>query len=100
MNHEGTGPMQTVPLAGGPVELRGALDLETTTAGIMPRRLPAWTKEQYQNPSVYGVTVMPSGVRLAFRTDARALESEVLTSTAQLATHPPPPPNRHAGVAG
>ncbi|MEU6927369.1 lipase [Streptomyces sp. NPDC046631] len=92
MNHEGTGPMRAVPLVGGPVELRGALDLETTTAGIMPRRLPAWTKEQYQNPSVYGVTVMPSGVRLVFRTDAHALELEVLTSTGQLATDPHPRP--------
>ncbi|MFF9571402.1 hypothetical protein [Streptomyces sp. NPDC014685] len=69
-----TTTMRTVPLVGGPVELRGALDLETTAAGVMPRRLPAWTKEQYQDPSVYGVTVMPSGVRLVFRTDARPLE--------------------------
>ncbi|WP_406100415.1 GDSL-type esterase/lipase family protein [Streptomyces sp. NBC_01013] len=76
--------MRTVPLVGGPVELRGALDLETTPAGVMPRRLPAWTKGQYQDPSVYGVTLMPSGVRLVFRTDARALEFEVLTSTGQL----------------
>ncbi|MDK0524926.1 SGNH/GDSL hydrolase family protein [Streptomyces sp. ML-6] len=84
--------MRTVPLVGGPVELRGALDLETTAAGVMPRRLPAWTKDQYQNPSVHGVTVMPSGVRLVFRTDARALELEVLTSTGQLATDPHPRP--------
>ncbi|MFB6875840.1 GDSL-type esterase/lipase family protein [Streptomyces sp. NPDC056323] len=84
--------MRTVPLVGGPVELRGALDLETTAAGVMPRRLPAWTKEQYQDPSVYGVTVMPSGVRLVFRTDARALELEILTSTGQLAADPHPRP--------
>ncbi|GGT71796.1 lipase [Streptomyces atratus] len=84
--------MRTVPLVGGPVELRGALDLETTAAGVMPRRLPAWTKEQYQDPSVYGVTVMPAGVRLVFRTDARALELEILTSTGQLAADPHPRP--------
>ncbi|MDX2524740.1 hypothetical protein [Streptomyces europaeiscabiei] len=70
--------MRAVPLVGGPVELRGGLDLETTQAGVMPRRLPAWTKEQYQDPSVYEVTVMPSGVRLVFRTDARVLELEIL----------------------
>lgn len=46
--------LRTVPLVGGPVEFRGALDLETTQAGVMPRRLPAWTKEQYQDPSVHG----------------------------------------------
>ncbi|MGW3070815.1 GDSL-type esterase/lipase family protein [Streptomyces sp. NPDC001130] len=79
-------------MVGGPVELRGALDLERTQAGVMPRRLPAWTKEQYQDPSVYGVTVMPSGVRLVFRTDARELEFEVLTSTGQLDTDSRPRP--------
>ncbi len=84
--------MRAVPLVGGPVEVRGALDLESTPTGVMPRRLPAWTKEQYQNPSVYGVTLMPSGVRLVFRTDARELEFEVLTSTGQLDTEPGPRP--------
>ncbi|MER6384161.1 GDSL-type esterase/lipase family protein [Streptomyces sp. NPDC001250] len=84
--------MRAFPLVGGPVELRGALDLERTQAGVMPRRLPAWTKEQYQDPSVYGVTVMPSGVRLVFRTDARELEFEVLTSTGQLDTDSRPRP--------
>ncbi|WP_395575689.1 GDSL-type esterase/lipase family protein [Streptomyces sp. BK79] len=84
--------MRTFPLVDGPVELRGALDLERTQAGVMPRRLPGWTKEQYQDPSVYGVTVMPSGVRLVFRTDARELEFEVLTSTGQFDTDPQPRP--------
>ncbi|MCX5103237.1 GDSL-type esterase/lipase family protein [Streptomyces sp. NBC_00439] len=84
--------MRAVPLVGGPVEIWGALDIETTAAGVMPRRLPAWTKEQYQDPSVYGATVMPSGVRLVFRTDARALEFEVLTSTGQLDTDARPRP--------
>ncbi|MEV4683030.1 lipase [Streptomyces kurssanovii] len=84
--------MRAVPLVGGPVELRGALDLEITPTGVMPRRLPAWTKEQYQDPSVHGATVMPSGVRLVFRTDARELEFDVLTSTGQLDTDPRPRP--------
>ncbi|WP_336319949.1 GDSL-type esterase/lipase family protein [Streptomyces lavendofoliae] len=84
--------MRAFPLVGGPVEFRGALDLERTQAGVMPRRLPGWTKEQYQDPSVYGVTVVPSGVRLVFRTDARELEFEVLTSTGQLDTDPRPRP--------
>ncbi|MEB8338448.1 GDSL-type esterase/lipase family protein [Streptomyces endophyticus] len=84
--------MRAVPLVGGPVEFRGALDLEITQAGVMPRRLPAWTTEQYQDPSVYGTTVMPSGVRLVFRTEACALEFDVLTSTGQLDTDPEPRP--------
>ncbi|MFE1171858.1 lipase [Streptomyces sp. NPDC058773] len=84
--------MRAVPLVGGPVELRGALDLEVTPTGVLPRRLPEWTKEQYQDPSVHGVTLMPSGVRLVFRTDARELEFVVLTSTGQLDTDPEPRP--------
>ncbi|MFF2846641.1 GDSL-type esterase/lipase family protein [Streptomyces sp. NPDC058001] len=84
--------MRAVPLVGGPVEVRGALALETTRAGVMPRRLPAWTKEQYQDPSVEASTVMPSGVRLVFRTDARELEFDVLTSTGQLPGDPEPRP--------
>ncbi|RAJ34617.1 GDSL-like lipase/acylhydrolase family protein [Kitasatospora sp. SolWspMP-SS2h] len=80
------------PLVGGPVEVRGALDLERTPAGVMPRRLPAWTKEQYPDRSVYGGTLLPSGVRLVFRTDARVLELEVLTSTGQLDGAPEPQP--------
>ncbi|WP_231911049.1 MULTISPECIES: hypothetical protein [Streptomyces] len=66
--------------------------MEITQAGVMPRRLPAWTKEQYPDPSVYGVTVMPSGVRLVFRTDACELEFEVLTSTGQFDIDPQPRP--------
>ncbi|MGW5731394.1 MULTISPECIES: GDSL-type esterase/lipase family protein [Streptomyces] len=84
--------MRVIPLTGGPVELRGALDVDTTSTGVMPRRLPAWTREQYQDPSVEGVSVMPSGVRLVFRTDARELELEVLTFTGQLDTDPEPRP--------
>lgn len=82
--------MRMVPLTGGPVELRGALDVENTPTGVMPCRLPAWTREQYQDPSVHGVAVMPSGVRLVFRTDARELEFEVLTFTGQLDSDPRP----------
>ncbi|MEV6756863.1 lipase [Streptomyces sp. NPDC051214] len=84
--------MRAVALTGGPVEFRGALDVETTSAGVMPSRLPAWAKEQYQDPSVHGVSVMPSGVRLVFRTDARVLEFEVLTYTGQLDSDPEPRP--------
>lgn len=80
--------MRAVPLTGGPVELRGALDVEITPTGVMPSRLPAWTREQYQDAGVHGAAVMPSGVRLVFRTDACALEFEILTSTGQLDSDP------------
>ncbi|MFU9038456.1 MULTISPECIES: hypothetical protein [Streptomyces] len=38
------------------------------------------------------MTLMPSGVRLVFRTDAREVELDVLTSTGQLDTEPQPRP--------
>ncbi|MEU1473476.1 GDSL-type esterase/lipase family protein [Streptomyces sp. NPDC005761] len=84
--------MREVRLLGGPVEFRGALDLEDRADGVMPRRLPAWTREQYQDPSVYGATLLPSGVRLVFRTDSTEIEFDVLTSTGQLDTDPRPRP--------
>jgi GDSL-like Lipase/Acylhydrolase family len=72
--------LQDVPLVGGPVEIRGALDLEKTPAGILPRRLPAWTRSQYPGPFMDGVTVMPSGVRLVFRTAATRVELDLLST--------------------
>ncbi|MDI5970641.1 SGNH/GDSL hydrolase family protein [Streptomyces sp. SL13] len=66
--------------AGGPVEVRGALDLERTLAGVLPRRLPAWTRAQYPGPFLDAVTMTPSGVRLAFRTAATAVELRLLTT--------------------
>ncbi|HEV2342473.1 MAG TPA: GDSL-type esterase/lipase family protein [Actinocrinis sp.] len=65
--------------AAGPVQLRGALDLERTVAGWLPRRLPLWTRAQYADQGIEDMVVQPSGVRLAFRSAAGAIELEVLT---------------------
>ena len=59
--------MRSIPLVDGPVEVRGALDLEPTAAGVMPRRLPAWTKEQYQDESVHAATPAASVTGVASR---------------------------------
>ena len=61
-----------IPLVGGPVEIRGALDLERTEAGLLPRRLPAWTRPQIPEAFCDMVVAQPSGVRLAFTLSARA----------------------------
>src|SRR3954467_5996499 len=82
--------MREIPLAGGPLEFRGAVDLERRTAGLMPRRLPAWTREQYPDAFMDFVTTGPSGVRLAFRTTATALQLDVLTLVRRLEGEPPP----------
>ncbi len=84
-----------VPLAGGPVEFRGALDLERRGAGVLPRRLPAWTREQYPDAFMDFVAMMPSGVRLVLRTDATALELDLLSVVRHFDGAPSPTP---AGV--
>ncbi|AUY54016.1 GDSL-type esterase/lipase family protein [Streptomyces sp. CB01881] len=63
------------------MEFRGALHLERTAVGLRPWRLPAWTAAQAPGDALRRVAMMPSGVRLAFRTAATVLE---------LALHAPP----------
>ncbi len=77
----------------GPVEIRGALALERREAGVLPRRLPAWTVEQYPDPFMDFVSLMPSGVRLVFRTDARVLELDLLTTVRHFDGSPNPWPS-------
>lgn len=84
--------LREIPLVDGPVEFRGALDLERHAAGVLPRRLPAWTREEYPDPFMDFATLMPSGVRLAFRTEADVLELDVLTVVRHLDGAPAPLP--------
>lgn len=86
-----TSELRCVPLVDGPVEIRGALALERTAAGILPRRLPAWTTRQYPDPFADGVTVMPSGVRLVFRTTATVVELDLLSTVHRPPGEPPVP---------
>ncbi|GHJ39308.1 GDSL-type esterase/lipase family protein [Streptomyces sp. TS71-3] len=73
--------MYEIPLEDGPVRFAGALDLERRPGGgLLPRRLPAWTRQQYPDAFMDYVAAMPSGVRLAFRTAARTLEVDLLTT--------------------
>jgi hypothetical protein len=58
--------------------LRGALDVERTPSGVLPHRLPAWVRTQFPNEYLAMVEAQPSGVRLAFRTRATAVELDVL----------------------
>jgi hypothetical protein len=58
--------------------LRGALDVTHTAQGLVPHRLPAWVREQFPDEYLARVEAQPSGVRLAFRTRASAIELDVL----------------------
>lgn len=72
--------------------LRGALDLERTAYGVLPHRLPARARAQCDDPQLAMVESQPSGVRLALRTRATAVELETLP-TKRLYTGAPPRPD-------
>jgi hypothetical protein len=68
--------MITIPITSGLV--RGALELERTDHGLLPHRLPARARAQFPDADMAAVEAQPSGVRLAFRTRATAVELDVL----------------------
>ncbi|MFE1796746.1 GDSL-type esterase/lipase family protein [Streptomyces sp. NPDC059517] len=72
--------------------LRGALDLERTEHGVLPHRLPAWVRAQYADGQLAMAESQPSGVRLAFRTRATAVELDTLP-TKRVYTGAPPRPD-------
>ena len=75
-------------LRDGAVSIFGALDYDTRSQGISPRRLPAWTRPQLPG-TMDAMVRIPSGVRLAFETDARNIRLSVQTTS--LTTSPQTP---------
>ena len=71
--------------------LRGALDLEHTEHGVLPHRLPARARVQCPDARLAMAEAQPSGVRLAFRTPATAVELDVLPTKIAYAGVPPRP---------
>ncbi|MFE7192843.1 GDSL-type esterase/lipase family protein [Kitasatospora sp. NPDC057541] len=71
--------------------LRGALDLEWTERGLLPHRLPARARAQCADPQLARVESQPSGVRLAFRTRATALELDTVPTKTVYAGFPARP---------
>lgn len=81
--------MITVPLT---VDLfRGALELEATERGMLPHRLPAWARAQYTDGQLAMAESQPSGVRLAFRTSATAVELDTVPTKRVYVGSPPRP---------
>ncbi|WFB06067.1 GDSL-type esterase/lipase family protein [Streptomyces sp. LX-29] len=70
--------------------LRGALDVERTAHGVLPHRLPAAAREQVPDASLAMAEAQPSGVRLAFRTRATAVELDALPTKIVYAGAPAP----------
>ncbi|TDE52856.1 lipase [Nonomuraea mesophila] len=70
--------------------LRGALDVETTPHGLLPHRLTAWARRQIPDDRLATAEAQPSGVRLAFRTRATAIELDTLPTKRVFQGFPPP----------
>lgn len=79
----------TTPIT--PDLLRGALDLEPTPRGVLPHRLPARARAQCADPQLLMAESQPSGVRLALRTSATALELDVVALKRVYPGAPPRP---------
>ena len=80
---------ETTPLTTGIV--RGAAELEETSRGVLPHRLPAWARAQCDDGQLAMAQSQPSGVRLAFRTRATAVELETIPTKRVYAGAPPRP---------
>lgn len=65
--------------------VRGALDLQRTSEGFMPRRLPAWMDAQMPDPGLDMMSRMTAGVRLVFETDSTSVHLDVLETGLQIA---------------
>ncbi|MEH0422337.1 SGNH/GDSL hydrolase family protein [Streptomyces sp. B21-083] len=71
--------------------IRGALDLEHTSHGVLPHRLPARARAQCTDPQLMSAEAQPSGVRLVFRTRATSVELDALPTKRVYAGAPPRP---------
>ncbi|KOX09952.1 GDSL-type esterase/lipase family protein [Nocardiopsis sp. NRRL B-16309] len=71
--------------------LRGALELERTERGVLPHRLPSWARAQSADGQLAMAESQPSGVRLAFRTRATAVELDTLPTKRVYPGLPPRP---------
>ncbi|MEE2040263.1 SGNH/GDSL hydrolase family protein [Nocardiopsis sp. CT-R113] len=69
----------------------GALELEHTERGVLPHRLPGRARAQSADPQLALAEAQPSGVRLAFRTRATAVELDTVPTKRVYPGAPPRP---------
>ena len=86
-------------LRDGAVSIFGALDYDTRPQGISPRRLPAWTRSQLPG-TMDAMVRIPSGVRLAFETDARNISLSVQTTSLTTSPQTPRPVTFDLAIKG
>ncbi|MFC9845863.1 GDSL-type esterase/lipase family protein [Streptomyces sp. NPDC060223] len=70
--------------------LRGFLDVERTTYGLLPHRLPARARRQIPDDQLAVAEAQPSGVRLVFRTRATVIELDTLPTKRVYRSFPAP----------
>ncbi|MFM9372251.1 GDSL-type esterase/lipase family protein [Streptomyces sp. Da 82-17] len=83
------------PLTATPISAElvcGALELEPTAHGLLPHRLPARARRQISDGQTAMAEAQPSGVRLAFRTAATAIELDTLPTKRAYRGVPGPAP--------
>ena len=90
--------MDALSLDGLP--LVGVLDHDRTADGIVLRRLPAWTRPQLVDPALALLVTMPAGARLELRTDATAVELDVMLTVLKLGDLDPTPATFDLVVGG
>lgn len=71
-------PLVTVPVKVVEQAVFGALEVERTDRGLVPRRLPSWTRAQYPSSVVDWVASQTTGVHLDFLTAADTITLDVM----------------------
>ncbi|GAB2553980.1 SGNH/GDSL hydrolase family protein [Kribbella endophytica] len=74
-----------------PELVRGAVELEQTSYGVLPHRLGALGRKQNVDAQLAMVEAQPSGVRLVFRSTATEIELDVLPTKMAFVGAPPRP---------
>jgi hypothetical protein len=79
--------MNDISIEDSAIAYVGALDLDRTATGIVPRRLPAWTRPQIPDILMDVVVQLPSGVRVRFETDSSRIEVDVMMTLLRQLPH-------------
>lgn len=71
--------------------IHGAVEIERTSRGLLPHRLPAWARAQCPDWQLEMAESQPSGIRLIFQTTSTALKLITLPTKRAYAYMPPRP---------
>ncbi|MEZ0357588.1 SGNH/GDSL hydrolase family protein [Mycobacterium sp. SA01] len=75
--------------------LRGAQELEQTSHGLLPHRLPGWARAQCADPQLAMAEAQPAGCRLVFETRSTEIELDALRTRPAYVGMPMRPDGRY-----